>query len=189
MGRKIRIEMRGLRYGRLVGIEFAHSIGGRAHWRFICDCGNETIASGGAVRAGVTASCGCLHREISAARLLKHGHRAAKRHGPTYRAWQQINTFCSNSGSPRYRDYGARGARVCPTWSADFEVFLAAMGERPPLHVLVRIDPDRDFGAANCRWAIVSDRSQRARESAARRRQCRAADATAAAPPRTEGVV
>ncbi|WP_174296308.1 hypothetical protein [Sphingomonas bacterium] len=189
MGRKIRIEMGGLRYGRLVGIEFSHSVGGHAHWRFACDCGNETVAGGTAVRSGTTASCGCLHREISAARLLKHGHRAAKRHEPTYRAWQEINTICSNPGSARYRDFGARGIRVCPAWKTDFETFLADMGERPPLHVLVRLDLARDFEAANCRWTTVRDRSQRAIECANRRRKRRAVDAAPLAPPSPEVMI
>jgi hypothetical protein len=169
MARKIRIDMTGLRYGRLVGIDFSHRSGGHAHWRFICDCGNETTADGTAVRAGNTASCGCLHREICAARLLKHGRRAKKRHDPTYRAWQEINTLCSNPESPRYRDFGARGIRVCPTWSSDFEAFLADMRERPADRILVRIDLHGDFEPGNCRWAPVRTRSRRAREGAQRR--------------------
>lgn len=169
MGRKIRIDMTGLRYGRLVGIDFSHRHGGHAHWRFRCDCGNETTVDGTAVRAGKTASCGCLHREICAARLLRHGRRARRRHDPTYRAWQEINTFCTNPASPRYRDFGGRGIRVCPGWRADFEAFLADMGERPPGRMLVRTDPHEDFAPGNCRWAPVRTRAHRARDGARRR--------------------
>ena len=169
MARKMRIDMTGLRYGRLVGIDFSHRRGSHAHWRFICDCGNETTVDGTAVRAGKTASCGRLHREICAARLTKHGRRAKKRHDATYRAWQEISTFCSNPESPRYRDFGARGVRVCPTWNADFETFLADMGERPIGRMLVRIDPHKDFEPGNCRWALVRTRSRRAIDGAKRR--------------------
>lgn len=160
--RKVRIDMAGLRYGRLVGIEFAHSHGGRAHWLFECDCGNRTIACGSAVRAGTTTSCGCFHREISATRLTTHGHRARKRHPATYRAWQEINTFCTNAASPRYRDFGGRGIRVCSEWREDFTRFLDNMGERPAGTILVRIDASAHFAPGNCRWAPVRSRSQRA---------------------------
>jgi hypothetical protein len=169
MARKLRIDMTGLRCGRLVGIEFSHRAGSHAHWRFLCDCGNETTVDGTAVRAGKTASCGCLHREICAARLTTHGRRAKKRHDPTYRAWQEIHTFCTNPESPRYRDFGARGIRVCPAWRADFETFLADLGERPADHILVRIDPHQDFRPGNCRWAPLRSRSRRALEGAQRR--------------------
>ncbi len=162
MARKIRIDMTGQRFGRLVGIGYAHSQGSHAHWLFACDCGAETVADGTSVRAGTTASCGCLHREISAARLTKHGYRAKKYHGPTYRAWQEINTFCTNPRSARYRDFGSRGIAVCPAWSTDFEVFLSDMGERPRGQILVRRDFDGDFNPANCHWAPVRSRSQRA---------------------------
>lgn len=162
--------MTGLRYGRLVGIEFAHSGGGRAHWLFACDCGNRTVAAGTAVRAGTTASCGCLHREISAARLTTHGHRAGKRHDATYRAWQEINTVCTNPASPRFRDFGGRGIAVCAAWSADFPRFLEDMGERPIGTILARTDPSDDFTPGNCRWVQARSRSQRAIAGARRGR-------------------
>jgi hypothetical protein len=162
MARKIRIEMAGLRFGRLVGIAFSHRKGGHAHWLFQCDCGNETIADGTAVRAGNTSSCGCLHREISAERLLKHGRRAGRCHDATYRAWQEINTYCANPSSPRYRDFGAVGISVCPNWARSFAAFLADMGERLPDTILVRIDEFADFEPSNCLWENVRTRSQRA---------------------------
>jgi hypothetical protein len=116
VGRKLRIDMTGQRFGRLVAIGFDHrGTSGHAHWLFRCDCGREIVACGGNVRAGSTSSCGCLHRELSAARLTEHGHRAAKRHEPTYRAWQQMRRAA---------------APVCRAWS-DYAMFAADLGERP----------------------------------------------------------
>jgi hypothetical protein len=131
-------------------------------------CGETTIADGTAVRAGKTASCGCLHREVSAARLLKHGRRATRRHDATYRAWQEINTYCSNPASFRYRDFGGQGIAVAPEWASDFERFLEDMGERPDGTILELIDRCGDFGPSNCRWARLRPRSVRAREGARR---------------------
>ncbi|WP_380785483.1 hypothetical protein [Sphingomonas sp. R86521] len=147
---KIRIDMTGLRYGRLVGVRFAHkSRSGHAHWLFACDCGNEVVAAGGNVRSGSTASCGCLHREISAARLTDHGHRARQRHNGTYRAWQRMKIE---------HEPGA----ISPVWSAQYVRFLADMGERPADTVLERIEKSRPFCSANCRWSSVASRAERA---------------------------
>lgn len=162
--------MTGLRYGRLIGIEYSHSLHRHAYWRFLCDCGAETVASGSAVRRGNTSSCGCLHSEICAQRLTIHGHRAKKRHDATYRAWQEINSFCGNERSVRYRDFGAAGISVSPEWRSDYEAFLADMGERPEGTKLSRIDPTGDFTAANCEWIGVAPREVRALDAWKRRR-------------------
>lgn len=147
---KIRIDMTGLRYGRLVGVCFAHkSRSGHAHWLFLCDCGKEVVACGSNVRAGSTASCGCLHREISAARLTDHGHRARKRHDATYRAWQRMTMEQEASA-------------ISSAWSGDYARFLADMGERPADMMLARIDDAKPFGPSNCRWLTVATRSARA---------------------------
>ena len=164
MARKERIDMVGLRYGRLFGLAFHETRRNKAHWLFQCDCGETTVANGVSVRSGKTSSCGCLHREVCAARLTIHGHRAKKRHPATYRAWQQINTYCTNPASPRFRDFGAVGVAVSPAWAGDFEVFLADMGERPAHTMLERLDPARDFAPDNCRWTPLRSRSARAIE-------------------------
>ena len=166
--------MTGLRFGRLVAIAFSHANrGGRAQWLFACDCGSETIADGGNVRGGSTASCGCLHREISAARLTTHGHRAGKRHGPTYRAWQLMNNSCADPLSSGWKHCGARGIAVAPCWRSDFPAFLRDMGERPADAVLTRTDPAVGFSPGNCHWAEGRSRAERAADGARARRSSR----------------
>ena len=165
--RKMRIDMTGLRFGRLVCLSFSHrSRSGHAQWLFACDCGAETIADGGNVRAGSTASCGCMHREICAARLTTHGHRAAKRHGPTYRAWQLMNDSCANPRSGGWKHCGGRGITVTPHWRSDFTAFLQNMGERPVGAILARLDTETHFTPANCQWVEGSSRAERAKNGA-----------------------
>lgn len=147
MGRKLRIDMTGQRYGRLVAIDFHHrGPSGHAHWRFRCDCGREVVAGGGNVRSGSTSSCGCLHRELSAARLTEHGHRAARRHEPTYRAWQLMRR---------------EPAPVCDAWNY-YVTFVADMGERPVATKLARANDAAPFDRGNCVWAPVESRAARA---------------------------
>ena len=181
---KIRIDMTGLRYGRLVGICFSHrNRSGHAQWLFACDCGKEVTADGSSVRGGSTASCGCLHRELSAARLVIHGRRAAKRNDPTYRAWQTMNDACGNPGSPRFRKFGALGICVHSAWREDFTAFVADMGERPAATMLDRHDRSADFRPGNCLWVAVRSRSERAKEARSAEQRASAHRAAAAASP------
>ena len=171
MGRRVLIDMTGLRYGRLLGIAYSHrGSSGHAHWHFLCDCGTSVTVDGTRVRAGNTTSCGCRHRELSAARLLVHGHRAAKRHDDTYRAWQSMKDGCYNPASPRYGSAGAYGIEVCPEWLNDYERFFADMGRRTPGTTLERVDAAGDYTRHNCAWRPTETRATRAARGWARRR-------------------
>lgn len=64
-------DMTGERYGRLVVVSYSHSKNGR-HWLCRCDCGNESVASGGKLIIGRVKSCGCLQREIARAFVANH---------------------------------------------------------------------------------------------------------------------
>lgn len=171
MARKLRIDMTGQRYGRLVALSFSHrGNSGHAHWLFACDCGERVVAAGGNVRAGNTTSCGCLHREVSAARLTTHGRRAGRRHDATYRAWQLMIDARLNPAGSGYAACGGRGIALPARWRSDFTTFLADMGERPRGTILRRIDETGDFTPANCRWAACPSRPDRAAAGWERRR-------------------
>ncbi len=158
MAMKLRIDMTGVRCGRLVGISFAHkSRCGHAYWLFACDCGNTVVAAGSSVRAGSTASCGCLHPEISAARLTDHGHRARKRHDATYRAWQRMKV--ENDA-----------LAIWPPWRDDYAKFRDDLGERPIDTILIRVNASDPFGPDNCRWTSVASRADRAAQGWTKRR-------------------
>ncbi|GEL14964.1 hypothetical protein [Pediococcus cellicola] len=61
------VPMMGKKFGRLKVIKRAGSnpANGNAKWLCQCDCGNQVVVDGYALRSGQTRSCGCLKREIS----------------------------------------------------------------------------------------------------------------------------
>lgn len=63
------IDITGQRFGRLTVLEFAdYDQHGTAMWRVRCDCGTEFVTRGTHLRYGMTRSCGCIRREVSASR-------------------------------------------------------------------------------------------------------------------------
>ena len=58
-------DLTGQRFGRLMVIQLEprRTAGGQARWACLCDCGSESVATGGNLRAGTTTSCGCAHRD------------------------------------------------------------------------------------------------------------------------------
>jgi hypothetical protein len=96
-----------------------------------------------------------------------HGHTVAKNGGrsATYISWQNMHARCKYPSVPSYKNYGARGIKVCARWS-DFSAFLADMGERPSGHSIDRLDSDADYSPENCRWATPKQQNDPARKRA-----------------------
>lgn len=69
---------------------------------------------------------------------------------------------CQDPKADAYRNYGARGIKVCPQWD-DFETFLADMGERPPGTTLDRVDTNGDYEPGNVRWATAGQQERNKR--------------------------
>lgn len=55
-------DITGMRFGKLTAIEYVGKDAyNNALWKCKCDCGNETVTRGSALRKGEVKSCGCLH--------------------------------------------------------------------------------------------------------------------------------
>jgi hypothetical protein len=143
----------GVRYGKhLVSIKEVPTKGGGQLWRFLCDCGRETVKRTSPVKRGLIASCG--HCALS-----NGGRRAAdkgkKRCPAEYAIWRGMKARCSNPKQSNWRWYGGRGITVCERWANSFEAFLTDMGPRPsPRHSLARINRGGHYEPGNCCWAL-----------------------------------
>jgi len=65
-------------------------------------------------------------RAVTTPRQVHHG----KHTSPEYRAWRKMRARCSDPGDNNWKNYGARGIRVCERWES-FPSFYADMGPRP----------------------------------------------------------
>lgn len=165
------VNLVGKNFGRLTVVDFDGVFDQHGHWLCYCECGEETIVTSDKLNNGHTQSCGCLSRDNPAnpphLRNRKHGH-AGRRdydgglHSPTYITWQAMMTRCYCSSHPRYEKYyGGKGITVCDRWRGEhgFINFLADMGLRPAGKTIHRINSNKDYTKANCRWATPEEQA------------------------------
>lgn len=118
----------------------------RRHYAiYKCFCGNEFKTLTQAVKSGMTKSCGCLSgKHAKTHNLSKHR---------LYKIWRGMFQRCRYTKSKDYKNYGARGIKVCDEWH-NIENFINDM--YPTYQeglTLDRIDVDSNYSKDNCRWA------------------------------------
>ena len=121
-------------------------------WHCTCSCGKSLDVRGENLRTFNTLSCGCFREAILNKSERRHGLTKTKAYG----SWRAMRSRCNNPTDSHYRHYGGRGIKICDRWNS-FVNFYADMGDRPAGHTLDRIDNDKGYEPANCRWATNSE--------------------------------
>lgn len=139
-----RIDLTGMRFGKLIAIECIGRSGNSSLWRVKCDCGKETEKKGKYLLNGDTTSCGCF--------LSKDGRTKTR----IYSIWQSMMTRCYNPNRRSFKDYGAKGIVVCQRWHNFFN-FKEDTKDGYADNLTLDRFPNRNgnYEPGNTRWADI----------------------------------
>lgn len=148
------IDIIGKKYGRLTVVKFDGFRNGRPYFLCSCDCGKTKVIQKYNLMEGKTKSCGCYHVEQTLKAVKISDNRARQvdiLEGMKYR--------CYKKSTPNYKNYGARGIKICDEWLNSIDAFCDwadKNGYAPDLSI-ERIDVNGDYCPENCTWVSRKD--------------------------------
>ena len=121
-----------------------------------CSCPDKTTRLVGLSQLNdkTSRSCGCLQREVTISRNLKHGFSKRNGRDPLYDLWGNMLNRCYNENNKSYDNYGGRGISVCDKWRYSASLFINWCLENGWQEGLTidRINNDGNYNQSNCRF-------------------------------------
>jgi len=120
----------------------------RRYGIYRCECGNEFRALTYNVKNGKIVSCRCYWKQL----ITTHG---ATKH-KLFSVWNGIIARTTNENEKSFKDYGARGIKMCDEWINSPQAFFAwcyENGYEKGLQI-DRINNDGNYEPLNCRFVI-----------------------------------
>lgn len=168
MGRDWQLkDITGQKFGRLTVIKrVGRNKQRQATWLCQCECANQITAVGCYLRSKRVMSCGCLRKDNLLKSITKHN----KSRDKIYKVFTGMKARCYNKNSIEYKNYGARGIKICEEWLNNFLNFydwaIANGYDENTEHgkcTIDRIDVNGDYCPNNCRFVsnLIQQRNKR----------------------------